>query len=310
MNMNKANLIFMGTPEFAVPVLEMLIKNTNVMMVVTQPDKEVGRHHELTPSPIKKVALEHHIPVFQPTKIRIDHAQLMTLKPDLIITCAYGQIIPPDLLQLPRLGCINVHASLLPKLRGGAPLHHAIIDGYNETGITIMYMDESMDTGDIITSAKMPITSHTKLGDVHDTLSIMGANLLESTLPSILAGTNPRIHQNNSEATYAYNIKREEEHLDFTKDVLTIDRLVRGLNPYPTANILINKSEYKILSGHYEKRPSIIKKIYVTKDILGIGCQDGIYYIDEIKPNGKKVMPIKSFLNGIKPEIFQEYEVE
>ena len=144
--------IFMGTPDFAVPILETLLDLTDVLLVITQPDKLTGRKKLLTPSPIKKLALAHNIPVFQPSKIKTDYEEIIKYKPDLIVTCAYGQIIPQALLALPKLGCINVHASLLPRLRGGAPLHHAIIDGEEKTGVTIMYMDKNMDTGDIIST--------------------------------------------------------------------------------------------------------------------------------------------------------------
>ena len=296
-------VVFMGTPDFAVPVLEKLIENTDVCLVVTQPDKEIGRHKILTPTPIKKVAMEHDIPVFQPSKIRNDYTPILEAKPDIIITCAYGQIIPKTLLDLPKLGCINVHASLLPSLRGGAPLHHAIIDGYDTTGVTIMYMDETMDTGDIISSVAYEIKDTDNVGNVHDNLMTLGADLLIETLPSIVAGTNKRIKQDNAKATYAYNISRSDEHLDFTKEGITIDRKVRGLNPWPLANTCFDEEEVKIISGYFVKGKSTPNTInVVTKDSLGIGCSDGIYYVTAIKPSGKKIMDIKSFLNGVDKE--------
>ena len=199
--MNDLNVIFMGTPEFAVPVLEKLIENTRVIAVVTQPDKEVGRHHELKASPIKELALAHDIRVIQPNKIREEYQEIVDLNPDIIITCAYGQIIPDAILECPHLGCINVHASLLPKLRGGAPIHHAIIDGYNKTGITIMYMDSKMDTGDIIAQRECPIYDIDNVGTLHDKLSKIGAELLMDTLPSLLIGAITRTKQNDEEAT-------------------------------------------------------------------------------------------------------------
>ena len=149
--------VFMGTPEFAVPILDTLIKNTEVVLVVTQPDKYVGRKKVLTYSPIKNLALEHNIPVFQPVRIKVDYETIKEYHPDLIVTCAYGQIVPKEVLDIPRLGCINVHASLLPKYRGGAPIHHAIMDGETKSGITIMYMDIGMDTGDMIVKKEIPI---------------------------------------------------------------------------------------------------------------------------------------------------------
>lgn len=298
--MKDLRVVFMGTPDFAVPVLEKLILNTKVVLVVSQPDKCVGRKRELVPTPIKKKALEYNIPVFQPEKVKFDYEKIVLARPDIIITCAYGQIIPKALLDLPRLGCINVHASLLPYLRGGAPLHHAIIDGYKETGVTIMYMDEAMDTGDIISSVTYPLKDTDTVGTVHDNLMEMGANLLMETLPSIINGINKRIKQDNSKATYAYNISRSDEHLDFSGSGLLVERKVRGLNPWPLANTLFDDEEIKIISGYFVLGKSIPKKInVVTKDSLGIGCSDGIYYVTALKPSGKKVMDIKSYLNGM-----------
>lgn len=298
--MKDLRVVFMGTPDFAVPVLEKLILNTKVVLVVSQPDKCVGRKRELVPTPIKKKALEYNIPVFQPEKVKLDYEEIVLARPDIIITCAYGQIIPKVLLDLPRLGCINVHASLLPYLRGGAPLHHAIIDGYKETGVTIMYMDEAMDTGDIISTVTYPLKDTDTVGTVHDNLMEMGANLLMETLPSIIKGTNKRIKQDNSKATYAYNISRSDEHLDFSGSGVLVERKVRGLNPWPLANTLFDDEEIKIISGYFVLGKSIPKKInVVTKDSLGIGCSDGIYYVTALKPSGKKVMDIKSYLNGM-----------
>lgn len=289
----------MGTPDFAVPILETLIQNTKVVLVVSQPDKKVGRKQILTKTPIHEVADKYGIPVFQPEKIKNDYERILEVKPDIIITCAYGQIIPKVLLDLPRLGCINVHASLLPKLRGGAPLHHAIIDGLDKTGVTIMYMDEAMDTGDIISTISYDIKSSDTTEDIHDTLMELGAKLLIDTLPSIATGTNRRIKQNEMEATYGYNITREEEHIDFNKRGILIDRLVRGLYSWPLANTIIGDTEYKIVAGYFVKgkgNPGMISDI--SKKVLGIGCLDGTYYVTKIKPAGKKIMDIKDFLNG------------
>ena len=300
----------MGTPDFAVPILETLIQNTNVVLVVSQPDKKVGRKQILTKTPIHEVADKYGISVFQPEKIRNDYERILEVKPDIIITCAYGQIIPKVLLDLPRLGCINVHASLLPKLRGGAPLHHAIIDGLDKTGITIMYMDEAMDTGDIISTISYDIKSSDTTEDIHDTLRELGAKLLIDTLPSIVTGTNRRIKQNEMEATYGYNITREEEHIDFNKSGILIDRLVRGLYSWPLANTIIGDTEYKIVAGYFVKgigNPGMISDI--SKKVLGIGCLDGTYYVTKIKPAGKKIMDIKDFLNGIEIEEFKSRSI-
>lgn len=301
----------MGTPDFAVPILETLIQNTNVVLVVSQPDKKVGRKQILTKTPIHEVADKYGIPVFQPEKIKNDYERILEVKPDIIITCAYGQIIPKVLLDLPRLGCINVHASLLPKLRGGAPLHHAIIDGLDKTGVTIMYMDEAMDTGDIISTISYDIKSSDTTEDIHDTLRELGAKLLIDTLPSIVTGTNRRIKQNEMEATYGYNITREEEHIDFNKSGILIDRLVRGLYSWPLANTIIGDTEYKIVAGYFVKgkgNPGMISDI--SKKALGIGCLDGTYYVTKIKPAGKKIMDIKDFLNGIDIEEFKSRSIK
>ena len=308
--MKDLRVVFMGTPDFAVPVLEKLIANTNVILVVTQPDKEVGRHKILTPTPIKKVAVEHDIPAFQPSKIRKDYAPILKAKPDIIITCAYGQIIPKTLLDLPKLGCINVHASLLPYLRGGAPLHHAIIDGYDTTGVTIMYMDETMDTGDIISAVEYQIKPSDTVGDIHDNLMTLAPKLLIETLPSIIEGTNNRQKQDNTIATYAYNVTREDEHLDFTKSGVELERQVRGLNPWPLANFKLNGEEIKVLAGYFVKGNSKIKQIEVTKNTLAIGCQDGWYYLTELKPSGKKAMPVKAYLNGVSKDQIIKMQVE
>ncbi|MGN1374867.1 MAG: methionyl-tRNA formyltransferase [Bacilli bacterium] len=309
--MKDLRVCFMGTPDFAVPILETLIQNTNVVLVVSQPDKKVGRKQILTKTPIHEVADKYDIPVFQPEKIKNDYERILEVKPDIIITCAYGQIIPKVLLDLPRLGCINVHASLLPKLRGGAPLHHAIIDGLDKTGVTIMYMDEAMDTGDIISKISYDIKSSDTTEDIHDTLRELGAKLLIDTLPSIVLGTNRRIKQNETEATYGYNITREEEHIDFNKSGILIDRLVRGLYSWPLANTIIGDTEYKIVAGYFVKgkgNPGMISDI--SKKVLGIGCLDGTYYVTKIKPAGKKIMDIKDFLNGIDIEEFKSRSIK
>ena len=299
--MQKTKIIFMGTPNFACKILKGLIKNYDVTLVVTQPDKYVGRKKELTPSPIKELAILHNIEVFQPEKIKEDYKKILNKEADIIITCAYGQIIPKVLLDYPPLGCINVHASLLPRLRGGAPIHKALIDGYEETGITIMYMDEKMDTGDMIAWEKYSIKPCDNVGTLHDKLSDIGKKLLLDTLPDIINGTNNRIKQNENDATYAYNIKREEERLNFNDTSINIYNKVRGLNPWPLANILVNEEEIKVIECYYEltdaKESSIITDI--KKDAIGISTKDGIIYITKIKPFGKKEMLVSDYLNGI-----------
>lgn len=294
----------MGTPEFATNILEMLTENYQVSLVVTQPDKRIGRHQVLSAPPVKKLAEEKNIPVFQPKNIKEDYQKILEEQPDLIITCAYGQIIPKEILEIPKIGAFNVHASLLPKYRGGAPIHKAIINGETETGITIMYMDEGMDTGDIISTAKIKIEEKDNVGTLHDKLSVLGATLLKETLPSIIQKNNPRTKQESSQVTYAYNIKREEEHLDFNKTGNEIINQIRGLNPWPTANVIVNDQECKVLEAFFTlkevEQPGVIKEI--TKDTIGITCQNGIIYITKVKPFGKKIMSVKDYLNGMNKE--------
>ena len=297
--MKNKNVVFMGTPDFAVPVLKMLIEKTNVIMVVTKPDKRVGRNKELTFSPVKKVALENNIPVFQPIKIKNDYEKLTEEKIDLIVTCAYGQIIPKEVLNLPKYGCINVHASILPKYRGSAPIQWAIINGDKETGVTIMYMDEGMDTGDIISISKMAITSDDNVGTMHDKLSILGAQTLEKELKSIFDGSVIRIKQGDN-WTLAPMIKREDEHLNFNDYGENIINRIRAFNPWPLANILIDDKEIKIIEAEFKnEKIDKVGNIIIDKEKMGISCLDGIVYLKKVKPFGKKEMSIESFLNGI-----------
>ena len=297
--MKNKNVVFMGTPDFAVPVLKMLIEKTNVIMVVTKPDKRVGRNKELTFSPVKKVALENNIPVFQPIKIKNDYEKLTEEKIDLIVTCAYGQIIPKEVLNLPKYGCINVHASILPKYRGSAPIQWAIINGDKETGVTIMYMDEGMDTGDIISISKMAITSDDNVGTMHDKLSILGAQTLEKELESIFDGSVIRIKQGDN-WTLAPMIKREDEHLNFNDYGENIINRIRAFNPWPLANILIDDKEIKIIEAEFKnEKIDKVGNIIIDKEKMGISCLDGIVYLKKVKPFGKKEMSIESFLNGI-----------
>ena len=295
-------VIFMGTPDFAVPVLEGLIENYEVILVVSQPDKRVGRKQELKNTPIKEVALKHNIPVFQPIKIREDYDEIIKLNPDIIVTCAYGQIIPKVILDCPKLGCINVHASLLPKLRGGAPIHKAIIDGYKTTGITIMYMDVKMDDGDIISQKEIEILDSDNLESLHDKLSVLGKELLLETLPSIINGTNERIKQDEAEVTFAYNIKREEEHIDFNKSTREVFNLIRGLSPVPGANAILFGGEMKIydsIISDKEYKGINGEIVDITKQGIVVKTNDASIIITKIKPFGKKMMDSNSYVNGI-----------
>lgn len=304
--MKNIKIVFMGTPEFSVPVLEGLIENYQVIGVVSQPDKEVGRKQELKYSPIKEVALKNNIPVFQPGKIRNEYKEILDLKPDIIITCAYGQIIPKEILDSPKYGCINVHASLLPKLRGGAPIHRAIIEGHSKSGITIMYMDEHMDTGDILAQQELLIENDFNVEILHDKLSVLGKELLLKTLPDIISGKINPIKQNNDEATYAYNIKREDELIDFNKKALEIYNHIRGLNPFPGAYAVLDNKIIKIYNSrlkdhiYTEKENGEIVKIY--NDGIGVSTKDYELIITDIKIEGKKRMLVKDYLNGIEKE--------
>lgn len=296
-------IIFMGTPDFAVPILEGLITNYDVIGVVSQPDKKVGRHQILTNTPIKEVALKHNIKIMQPVKIKEDYEEIIALKPDLIITCAYGQIIPKEILTCPKLGCINVHASLLPKLRGGAPIHKALINGDKKTGITIMYMDTLMDSGDIISQKEIEILDSDNLESLHDKLSILGRDLLLETLPFIIKGTNERRKQNEKEVTFAYNIKREEEHLDFTKNSLEIFNLIRGLSPVPGSFAMLDDKEVKVYKSKIGSEIVANKKcgeiVQIIKDGIVVKTKDGTIILEEIKPSGKNRMSAWSYANGI-----------
>ena len=309
--MNNKKIVFMGTPDFACPVLEALIKNYDVCLVVSQPDKLVGRKRILTNTPVKQVALDNNIEVFQPEKIKEDYKKIIDINPDIIITCAYGQIIPEELINLPKYGCVNVHASLLPKYRGGAPIHWAKINGDDKTGVTIMYMDKCMDSGDIISQSEIEIKDEDTTESLFDKLSVLGASLLIKTLPSIFDNTNERIKQDESLITYAYNIKREDEKVDFNDTGKNIINKIRGLYSWPLANFTIDNLEYKIYDAFFEKcnvnNPGIITKI--DKNNFGISCQDGIIYINRIKPFGKKEMVIKDFLNGINKDEYLNKEV-
>ena len=309
--MSKLRIVFMGTPLFSVNILKGLTRNYDVVGVVTQPDKEVGRKKEIKFSPVKEVALAHNIEVIQPLKIRIEFADVLALKPDLIVTCAYGQIIPKEILDYPKYGCINVHASLLPKLRGGAPIHKAIINGYAKTGITIMEMVEKMDAGDILTYVETKIEEDDNVGTLHDRLSLLGTKLLLETIPKIINGTITKTKQNEDEVTYAWNIKREEELIDFNKTKQEIFNQIRGLNPFPSGYAILEEKEIKIYNSrigeHFcnnymgDDPCNNVKcgEIFVIYDDgIGVCCGDGEIIITEIKISGKKQMKVADYLNG------------
>ncbi len=304
-------VVFMGTPEFSVPVLKSLIELTNVVLVVSQPDKEVGRKRILTPSPVKACALEHNIEVFTPKKIREEYEVVLNHKPDVIITCAYGQIVPKQMLDYPDYGCINIHGSLLPKYRGASPIQSAIMNGDEVTGITLMYMEEGLDTGNIIHAKEIKISDNDTYGTLSEKLSLLGRDLLISTLPKIIEGENFDIPQNDDEATHTVKIKREDERLDFTKTRKELHNFVRALNPTPYANILVNGEEWKIIETEVgeEKQGKVGTVTSVNKDSFGVLASDGELLIKRIKVAGKKEMSVKDFFNGYKKENLLGIEV-
>jgi methionyl-tRNA formyltransferase len=308
------NIIFMGTPEFAVPSLQALLeKGYSVIAVVTQPDRPKGRKRVLTPTPVKVEAEKHGIPVLQPEKLRqADSVEaLRALKPDLIVTAAYGQILPKSVLQLPEHGCINIHASLLPKYRGGAPIHHAVMRGEKVTGVTIMYMAEGLDTGDMISKIELPIEDADTTGTLFEKLSYAGAELLKQTMPDLLQGRTKAIPQNEAEAIYSPNIRREDELIDWTRPALAIFNQIRGLNPFPGAYTLWNGETMKVWAS---RKPLGVSDMahgsqstsaHVPGTVLN-SCDDGIEImtgegtirLTEIQPAGKKAMDVAQFLRG------------
>ncbi len=299
----EVQIIFMGTPEFAVPVLDALNKNYNVRAIVTQPDKPVGRKGIIKPNPVKQYGIDHTILVLQPEKLKEEYMDIIDLKPTLIITCAYGQIVPRELLVYPKYGCINVHASLLPKLRGGAPIHRAIIEGHKKTGITIMHMNPRMDEGDIISQAEIEITDTDTASTLHDKLSVLGSELLIKTLPSIIDGTALREQQDDSKATYAFNIQKEDEKIDFDNTCRNIYNQVRGLNSWPGAYTILKGKRLKVwetrigTNVYTGRLNGEIMKIY--PDGIGVKCDNGEIILTSIQPEGKKKMSAKDYLNGL-----------
>ncbi|MDE3838468.1 methionyl-tRNA formyltransferase [Bacillus methanolicus] len=303
-------IVFMGTPDFSVPILKQLIQDGyEIIGVVTQPDRPVGRKKILTPPPVKVEAEKHGIPVFQPEKIRNPEEleKILALKPDLIVTAAFGQILPKELLDAPKYGCINVHASLLPELRGGAPIHYAILQGKKKTGITIMYMVEKLDAGDILTQSEVMISDEDTVGTLHDKLSETGAKLLSETIQKLIKGELKPVPQNEEEATFAYNIKREQERIDWSKSGEEIYNHIRGMNPWPVAYTTMNHSVLKIWRG--EKVPAKEKSepgtiLAISKDgiIVSTG-DDTAIKITELQPSGKKRMTAEQFLRGAGSQI-------
>lgn len=304
----KERIVFMGTASFSLAVLKMLIEEDyNIVGVVTQPDRYVGRKKVLTMPDVKVEALKYDIPVIQPARIKEDYQAVADLKPDLIITAAYGQIVPQAVLDIPRLGCINVHASLLPLYRGGAPVHQAIIDGQEKTGVTIMYMVKKMDAGDMIAQKETPILEEDTVGILYDRLSDLGAKLLKETLPDILKGTNQRIPQDENLVTYAPTLSREDERLDWNMSARQVYNKVRGTNPWPGSYTTYQGKTVKIWAGQVHQCENAMKHhahqdngtiVKIFKDAIGVKVNDGVYLITELQLEGKKRMSVKDYLNG------------
>lgn len=301
----------MGTPTFAVPVLEALIKEAyEVVLVVTQPDRPVGRKRVLTAPPVKELAVKHEIPVYQPESLRHAYEEIFTYEPDIIITCAYGQLLPKALLDYPEFACINVHASLLPELRGGAPIHHAILQGKKETGVTIMYMVEKLDAGNMISKVVVPIDADDHVGSLHDKLSPAGAALLIETLPAIFSKTNDSIEQDEAEATFASNISREDEKIDWSKAHTDVYNHIRGLHPWPVAYGIFQGKRMKIWWGDRHGDQTFPNNepgdvVAISEEYFTVVCGDQqVVHISDIQLEGKKRMSVSEFLRG-NPEAIQ-----
>ncbi|HEU5138488.1 MAG TPA: methionyl-tRNA formyltransferase [Bacillales bacterium] len=298
-------IVFMGTPDFSVPILHRLITDGHtIVAVVTQPDRPKGRKKVLTPPPVKVEAERHDIPVLQPKKIKEPEPleKVLAYDPDVIVTAAFGQILPKRLLEAPKFGCVNVHASLLPEYRGGAPIHHAIINGKQETGITIMYMAEKLDAGDILTQKRVTIDEEDNVGTLHDKLSKAGTELLSETLPKLEAGELEPVKQDENKATFAPNVKREEEKIDWTATGEAIYNRVRGLNPWPGAYTLHNGRVLKIwrVKKTYSSgklQPGTVIDVDDESFTVGSGDHTAIRVMS-LQPAGKKKMEAAQFMKG------------
>ncbi|MBO0438317.1 methionyl-tRNA formyltransferase [Vagococcus fluvialis] len=299
-------IIFMGTPGFSVPILNGLVaEGYDVLRVVTQPDRPVGRKKVLTPPPVKEAALKHGIKVLQPEKISgsPEMEEIISLNPDLIVTAAFGQFLPETLLKAPKLGAINVHASLLPKYRGGAPVHYSIIKGDSETGVTIMRMVKKMDAGDMLSQKAIPISKTDDVGSMFDKLSLLGKDMLLEMLPEFIAGNIKETPQDETLVTYSPNITREEEQIDWNKTSELIDCQVRGMRPWPVAFTIYQETRVKLwdttpLDETTIKAPGTIIK--VNKKNFLVACGEGtVLQINDLQPAGKGRLKAVEYLNGV-----------
>lgn len=297
-------IIYMGTPDFAVPALEALAKSEHdVVAVVTQPDKARDRGKKVQFTPVKEKALEYEIPVYQPEKVKTNeefYQQLVELAPDLIVVAAYGKILPVSILELPKYGCVNIHASLLPKYRGAAPIHRAIINGDKTTGVTLMYMAEGMDTGDMIAKAETEIGLKT-VEMMHEELADMGAKLLMETLPQLLDGTAPREPQKEEDATHAPMVFKQDGVLDYTKSAEVLCCLVRGMNSWPVASTTYQGNVVKVweadaLEKNSDKEPGTV--LSCDKTGLKVACAEGVINITKLQFPGKRAMDVADYIKG------------
>jgi len=293
-------IVFMGSPDFSLSVLRALANAYDVVGVVTQPDRASGRGRELKSPPVKTLAFELGIPILQPEKLRAPEAmeQLRAWAPDLIVVAAFGQILKKDVLELPRYGCINVHASLLPRWRGAAPINAGILAGDEEAGVTIMRMDVGLDTGPMLTQRSIRLTPHDTAGSVTQSLSMLGADLLIETLPRWIAGELQPQVQDDTLATYAPMMKKEEGKLDFSHDVNELERRVRAFNPWPGAFMDFNNVILKVHRAHVEQGNVEVGQRLIVADQPAVGAKGGLLILDEVQPAGKKSMSGKAFIAG------------
>ncbi len=301
-------VVFMGTPDFAVPCLEKLINyGCEVVGVFTQPDKPVGRKRIITPPAVKVCALQHNLEVYQPEKMRGGTAYdiLKELNPDLIVVVAYGKILPKEILELPKFGCVNIHGSILPKLRGAAPIQWSVINGDEYAGVTSMMMDEGLDTGDMLIVNKVKIDFNETSGELYERLSVLGAETLEETLKAIENNTLERTPQNDEESTYAPLLSKELSNIDWNESALTVYNKIRGLNPWPVAQTYIDGVKCKVFTAEYvENVNGKPGEIVNNRKMLLVSCGDGNgVSLKTIQPEGKKQMDIVSYLAGNKLEV-------
>ena len=296
----------MGTPDFAKVCFETLLTSGNeIVGAVTQPDKPKGRGYTLMPPPVKVSALENGIPVYQPQTLKDEEFAnlLKTLDPELIVVVAYGKILPKNVLEYPKYGCINVHGSLLPKYRGAAPIQRALIDGEKTTGITTMYMEEGLDTGDMIEMYEIAIRDEDNFETLHDKLADLGAFALLSTLKVIESGNVKRYKQDDSKSTYAKKIEKEDCLIDFTKSAESVHNLIRGTSPFPLSFAYLNGKMIKFISSHLTdkfKKKTPGEVVSLEKGVIYVSCGDGVIGIDSVLPEGKGRMKASDFINGRK----------